>query len=312
MSSHGPNAPYHADELSHRKNIRGGLTEWAASVLQPLTMTPAAHHRLLLDKLDAVAAGRIDRLMVLMPPGSAKSTYSSILFPVWWFHRHPGSSVIATSHTASLAEHFSRQVRGLVGQHGKALGFKLRQDDRSAARWRLDTGGQYFATGLRGTVTGRRGDLIIIDDPVKSQTEAESSVARELSWNWYRFDLLTRLTPGGRIILVMTRWHEDDLGGRLLALESADWTVLRLPALAEPDDPLQRPIGAALWPEWEDVSALLRKRDTIGERAWSSLYQQAPRPPQGALFKADRVIVLDGFVHEFRPSSADGFWPTLR
>ncbi len=270
-----------------------GLTDWATHILLSVGQAPAAHHRLLLGQLEALANGHIDRLMVLMPPGSAKSTYASVIFPAWWFALKPSSSVIAASHTADLAEHFSRQVRGLISEHGPQMGTKLLSDNRAARRWRLATGGQYFATGLRGPIAGRRADLIIIDDPVRSQAEADSARAREAAWNWYRFDLLTRLTPGGRIVLVMTRWHEDDLGGRLLAQNSADWNVLRLPAFAELGDPLHRPLGAPLWPQWEDAAALQRKRDTMGERAWAALYQQSPRPPQGSLFKVNRLPTLD-------------------
>ena len=112
-------------------------------------------------------------------------------------------------------------------------------------------------------------------------------------WNWYRFDVTTRLKPRGRVVLIMTRWHMDDLAGRLLAQHPAEWRVLRLPALAEENDPLERPPGAALWPEWEDEAALQRKRETVGERAWSALFQQSPRPLVGSLFKTECIDILD-------------------
>jgi predicted phage terminase large subunit-like protein len=280
-------------EIGQRLTIRSSLTDWAVHVLASSGQTPAAHHRLLLAGLDDVTQGRSDRLMVLMPPGSAKSTYASMIFPAWWFARHPASSVIAASHTVGLAEHFSRQVRGLITEHSHHLGMKLLADNRSARRWRLSSGGQYFATGMHGPTAGRRADLIVIDDPVKSQAEADSAAARNAAWNWYRFDLITRLTPGGRIVLIMTRWHEDDLGGRLIAQNEPAWRILRLPALAELNDPLQRLPGAPLWPEREDADALMRKRDAIGERAWSALFQQTPRPREGSLFKVDRIAVLE-------------------
>lgn len=270
-----------------------GLHQWADHVLEPLGLAPAAHHRLLLDELDAVSRGETDRLMVLMPPGSAKSTYTSILYPAWWLSRHPGSSVIAASHTANLAEHFGRQVRNLVTEHSSALGYALANDNRAAARWQTTTRGTYFATGVRGPITGRRADLVVIDDPIKSLAEAESPNLRENVWNWYRADLATRLKPGGRIILIMTRWHEDDLGGRLLAHNGREWRVLRLPALAEDDDPLGRAPGAPLWPEWEDAAALARKRETVGTRVWSALFQQDPKPNAGGLFRVNQIGVLD-------------------
>ena len=112
---------------------------------------------------------------------------------------------------------------------------------RPLGHWQTTAKGEYFATGIRGPLTGRRADLVIIDDPIKSHAEADSPVLRDRLWNWYRFDLTTRLKPRGRIVLVMTRWHEDDLAGRLLAQNPSDWQLIRLPALAEENDPLQRP-----------------------------------------------------------------------
>ena len=159
----------------------------------------------------------MDRLMVLMPPGSAKSTYASLLYPAWWFTQHPNSSVITTSHTRSLAEHFGRQVREMVREYAQLLGYGLHSGPQAAGHWQTTDNGGYFAAGIRGPLTGRRADLVIIDDPIKSQAEADSPVLRERVWNWYRFDLTTRLKPRGRIVLIMTRWHEDDLAGRLLA-----------------------------------------------------------------------------------------------
>jgi predicted phage terminase large subunit-like protein len=254
---------------------------------------PATHHRLLLRQLDLVCRGDIDRLMVLMPPGSAKSTYTSMLYPAWWFTQHPASSLIAASHTNSLAEHFGRQVRELVREHGSRLGYGLLAGHQAAGRWRTTRRGEYFAAGVRGPLTGRRADLAIIDDPVKSQAESDSPLHRDRLWNWYRFDLTTRLKPQGRIVLVMTRWHADDLAGRLLEQNAAEWHVIRLPALAEENDPLQRPVGTALWPEWEDEEALLRRREAIGERAWSALFQQSPRPLAGSLFRTECIDIIE-------------------
>ena len=139
-----------------------------------------------IEELARICRGEIDRLMVLMPPGSAKSTYASMLFPAWWFTQHPGSSVIATSHTTSLAEHFSRQVRELIREYGDQLGYGLRSGSRAACQWQTTGRGEYFAAGIRGPLTGRRADLVIIDDPVKSQAEADSPLMRERVWNWFR------------------------------------------------------------------------------------------------------------------------------
>jgi predicted phage terminase large subunit-like protein len=247
---------------------------------------------LLLHHLTELANGRTDRLMVLMPPGSAKSTYASLLLPAWWLMRFPGHSIIAASHTQDLATHFGRAVRRLVRDHSETLGYGLARDDQAAHRFRTDTGGEYFAAGLGGGITGRRADLVLIDDPIKSHAEADSATQRDAVWNWYRSELSTRLKPRGRIILIMTRWHTDDLGGRLLAADD-DWQVLKLPALAEADDPLGRKPGEALWPGWEGREALERKRAAVGARVWSALYQQAPVPDGGALFRAGRIDVVE-------------------
>ncbi len=147
--------------------------------------------------------------------------------------------------------------------------------------------------GVHGAIAGRRADLVIIDDPVKSQADADSVSNRSFIWDRFRSDLTTRLRPGGKIVLIMTRWHQDDLGGQLLARAGSDWRVVKLPALAEDQDPMGRPPGAALWPEWEDRDALLRKRELMGERAWSALFQQEPYPSSARLFPMDRLALIE-------------------
>ena len=228
-----------------------------------------------------------------MPPGSAKSTYASVIFPAWWFSQHPRSSVISASHSLSLATHFSRRLRGLIEEKRDYLGFTIAKKQRSIDSLSTSDGGDYLAVGVRGAITGRRADLIIIDDPIRSQADAESPRQREHIWEWFKSDVTTRLKPHGRVVLIMTRWHPDDLGGQLLERSKAEWRVVRLPALAEPDDPIGRAPGSALWPEWEDREALLRKRELIGERAWSALFQQIPLPAGGRLFPVDRIAVVE-------------------
>lgn len=276
-----------------RQTLRQSLLAWATEVLAGTGQVPAAHHRYLITELESLTLGCTDRLMILMPPGSAKSTYASILFPPWWFTQHPTSSVIAVSHTHSLAEAFSRRVRNLILDREGQLGYSLVPDERAAASWRTSNGGEYMAVGVRGAITGRRADLIIIDDPIKSQWEADSTLHRDQLWEWYKSDLITRLKPGGRIILIMTRWHENDLGGQLLTTNGPEWRVLRLPAIAEDSDLLGRKAGEPLWPKWENLDALERKRATMGERAWMSLFQQAPRQATGSLFKVNGLSVQD-------------------
>jgi predicted phage terminase large subunit-like protein len=244
-----------------------------------------------MEALEGVSSGKIRRLMLLLPPGSAKSTYASRLFPAWWLRQHPASAVVAVCHTARLAQDFGRGVRGLVETYGQRLGVRLKGDARSAGRFETERGGVYFAIGVHGAVTGRRADLALIDDPIRSFEEAESFTAREHLWEWFRAELVTRLKPRGRIILVMTRWHCDDLAGRLI--EQGGWDVLRLPALAEAGDPLEREEGAALWPDWEDKPAILEKRALLGERHFSALFQQQPLGAGGQVFDLRKMRVVD-------------------
>jgi predicted phage terminase large subunit-like protein len=274
-----------AKELLKRRSIRRNLIEWC----RYCGFEPAAHHRLLIDKLEQVTAGDIDRLAIFMPPGAAKSTYASILYAPWHLAQRPKDCVIAASHTQELAEKWGRRVRNLLGEHSLILGVGLASDSQAAGRWETASGGEYFAAGVGGAIAGRRADLVVIDDPVRSREDADSELIRDKTWDWYKSDLYTRLKPGGRIVLIQTRWHEDDLAGRLLADMAAGgdkWEVVSLPALAEADDPLGRIVGKPLWPEWESGEELERKRRAIGPRDWSALYQQRPAPEDGNYFKA--------------------------
>lgn len=283
-----------AAELITRLDGRRSLAK-CIEVLAPDTI-PARHHRLLLDKMEAVERGEIDRLMVFMPPGSAKSTYASILFPPWFLGRNPQMSVIGASHAGELAERFGRRVRNLVGssEFRRVFGFGLSGDNAAAGRWETERGGEYYAVGVDASVTGRRADLGIIDDPVKGRAEADSESIRRRVWDWYKADFWPRLKPGGRIVLIMTRWHEDDLAGRLLAEQSIGgerWEVLSLPAEAGADDPLGRAPGELLWPEWFTPQMFAEaKRDV---RNWSALYQQEPTPDSGDYFQKDWIRWYD-------------------
>jgi predicted phage terminase large subunit-like protein len=224
--------------------------------------------------------------MVLMPPGSAKSTYASMLFPAWYLARNPSDSIIAASHTADLAERFGRRVRNTIMEWSPTLGVAVSGDNAAVGQWSTTEGGEYYAAGILGPITGRRADLVIIDDPVKSRAEADSEIVSDRIWEWWKADLSTRLRPNARVVLIMTRWSETDLGGRLLddiRAGGRPWHVLRLPMEAEQDDPLGRSVGDPLWPEWfTDDMRFEAKRDS---RTWSALYQQSPAPESGDYFK---------------------------
>lgn len=248
---------------------------------------PALHHRYLIKHLEAVERGEIDRLMVCMPPGAAKSSYTSIEFPPWFMGRNPELNVIAASHTQDLAETFGRRARNVVAsdEYRAVFGFGLNQDSQAAGRWATERGGEYFAAGVGGAIAGRRADLVLIDDPVKSQEDADSERARARAWDWYVSDLLTRLKPGGRQILVMTRWHEEDLGGRILEREGQRWTLIEIPMEAYANDPLGRQPGEMLWPDYFTPDMLERAK--MNPRSWNALYQQRPSPEDGTFFKRE-------------------------
>ena len=266
---------------------RRSLTNWSRLA----GYEPAAHHRLLIEKLEAVASGAIPRLAVFMPPGSAKSTYSSILFPPWYLANNPTAAIIAASHTTELAEKWGRRVRNLIAEHGSALGIALSSDSQAAGRWALTSGGEYYAAGVGVGIAGFRADIAIIDDPIRSREDADSDVVRERVWDWYKSDLLTRLKPGGRVIAIQTRWHVDDLAGRLLAdMENGGerWEVVCLPAEAEANDPLGRKPGEWLWDdEYGYAKSLVGQKKVQPARNWSAMYQQSPVPDTGDYFKAD-------------------------
>lgn len=231
-----------------------------------------------------VAAGAEDRVMIFMPPGSAKSTYGSILFPPWFLCQFPDQNVMACSHTQSLAERFGRRCRNLIQAHADDLGIHMQADNAAAGRWQLREGGEYLAAGVGMGIAGFRSDLVVIDDPVKSREDAESELQRDKLWEWWIFDVRPRLKPNGKVILIQTRWHEDDLGGRLLQEEPGRWKVIRLPMIAEDDeDPLGRHPGERLWPEWFTQDMVDEARKDI--RLWLALYQQRPAHEEGTYWK---------------------------
>lgn len=251
-------------------------------------IVPARHHLYLIDRLESVERGEIKRLMVFMPPGSAKSTYASILFPAWYIGRHPDRSIIHASHTTELAERWGRRIRNMAGEPRYQRLFPdaaLASDSQAAGRWATTVGGEYYAAGAGSAIVGFRADLGIIDDPIAGREQADSERERGKIKEWYRADFATRLKPGGAIVLIMQRWHEDDLAGWLLAEQEKGgerWDVVRLRMEAGSDDPLGRAPGEPLWPEWytDDMRAQA-KRDA---RTWLALYQQEPRPESGGEF----------------------------
>lgn len=248
------------------------------------------HIVLLQETLDRVLAGEIEKLIIQEPPRHGKSETATVRFPVYALECSPAIRVIIGAYNTTLAAKFGRKARKVA----ESTGMPLAEDRAAADDWETTEGGGVRSVGVGSGITGQGGDLIVIDDPVKSREEAESPTYREAVWDWYTNDLYTRREPGARMIVIMTRWHEDDLVGRILASEDAPhWTVLTLPALAEPNDPLGRPEGAALCPDRYDEEALASIRLVMGEYAFGALYQQRPSPRTGNMFPRDTVEIID-------------------
>lgn len=265
---------------------------------------PALHHRLLCNALEKVAEGKIMRLMVFMPPGSAKSTYGSKNFPAYYLGKYPGKSIICGSYGEGLSTLFGKAVRNIVlsPEYGKLFDTRLSEDTRAKGEWETKDGGSYYAVGVGSGVTGRRSDLNLIDDPVKGRKDADSALIREDIWNWYLSDFTSRLKLDVQTaqIIIQTRWHEDDLSGRILpddwnfesgefiGFDGETWTVICLPAEAEKNDILGRKEGEWLWPEsvspekWKVIKNTQTAKDM---RNWSALYQQRPQPDSGIFFQ---------------------------
>ncbi len=265
---------------------------------------PADHHRLLIDKLEKVEQGKIKRLMIFEPPGSAKSTYGSVIYPSWYLGKHPKDCVIQGSYNSDLADRFGRRARNTFASpvHKKVFGNGLAKDSKAAGEWTTEQGGEYFAFGMKTGVTGRRADGVIIDDPLKGRKEADSKSERDRVWDTYIADVRTRMKPGAWIVYIATRWHEDDPAGRILpktwngesgwvtARDGERWYVLCLPAVIETEDearkdPLKRAVGDILWPEWFTPEMFAQEKIIQGSRNWNALYQQKPKPDEGAILK---------------------------
>lgn len=290
-----------------RQAARDTFEGYCRAALKPFKREPGAHHLLLIDALDRLITGDdYRRLLITMPPGSAKSTYSSILLPGYFFMKNPGACMIGASHTQDLSDKFSRRVMAAISDNELILEYGVAPDRRAAAGWATTNKGEYKSAGVGGPITGNRADFVVIDDPIKSFEEAASLANREKIWDWFWSDLRTRMTPGGRIALVMTRWHEDDIAGRMLAGGAEDWRVLRIPAQAEDDDVLGRAPGEYLWPdppycyadELRKIHAELQANGKLAE--WYSKFQGQPRAPDGNIFKVEKLGTVDAEPAGFR------------
>jgi predicted phage terminase large subunit-like protein len=278
-------------ELIRRQQLldlaRGDLGCYAAALWPQFLLAP--HINLIISKLEAVERGEITRLMIFMPPRHGKSLITSTIFPAYFLGRDPRRQVMCASYGQALSDDYGRRVRNLLIDPLHQAIFpacRLSGDATAAHRFNTTQGGAYYAVGRDGPMTGRGADLLILDDLLKGWSEAQSEIIRSGVHNWYLSDACTRLAAGARVVLIGTRWHQDDLAGRLLSSSSGErWDVVRLPAIAEENDSFRRR-GEALWPERYPLSVLEKIR-AESERVFVSLYQQRPSAAEGAIFKRD-------------------------
>ena len=239
----------------------------------------------LLDALDAFMKTDSPRLMIFMPPRHGKSEMVTVRYTAWRLFRDPKLKVMLASYNQRLANKFSRKIKRIVAEQ-----VPLSRDRKAVDEWETKEGGGVNAVGVGSGVTGYGADLIMIDDPIKGRSEAESKLRRDNVWEWYTDDIYTRLEPKGAVVLIQTRWHEDDLAGRLKKAEANGgdrWDIVSLPAIAEADDPLNRKVGEALWPERFDLKRLEQIKQQQGSYSFNALYQQRPVAREGNLFKRD-------------------------
>jgi predicted phage terminase large subunit-like protein len=310
-----------ATEILRRRKARASLTEYAryidvpgAPVVEneeneqftPVCTHLAFHHEIILGATQRCINRHSGRTMLFLPPGSAKSTYASIVAPTWVMGKLPGFKVIGVSYGSDLARKFGRRTRSIVRQQAFRSLFQtgLTADSKAADEWALENGSEYMGGGILSGITGNRADFIPIDDPIKGRQEADSEVVRINTLEAYNDDVLTRLKPGGSLMITQTRWHEQDLAGSILPenydgesgmIECRDgntWEVICIPAKAErEDDPLNRSVGEYIWPEWFPPDHW--KPFERLPRTWSALYQQRPSPETGDYFKADWIKSYD-------------------
>ncbi len=244
-----------AEEFVHQDKAQQNFMDFVA-MMWP-SFIGGKHHRMVAEKLEAVARGELKRLIINMPPRHTKSEFASYLFPAWMIGKKPNMKIMQATHTADLSIRFGRKVKNLMEtkEYQALFDVRLRSDSKAAYRWETDDGGEYYAAGVGGNIAGRGADLFIVDDP-HSEQDAMSPTALENAWDWYTSGPRQRLQPGGAIILVMTRWGENDLTARLLKQAARDpkadqWEVIELPAILDS--------GAALWPEYWKIEEVLDK-----------------------------------------------------
>jgi len=254
------------------------------------------HHRILANKLMALEDGSADRVCVNIPPRHGKSQLVSIFYPAWFLGRNPTKKVMMVSHTTDLAVDFGRKVRNLIDVDDYKEIFpdvSLAVDSKSAGRWNTNFGGEYFACGVGSALAGRGADLLLVDDPHSEQDIINGNFSVfEKAYEWFTFGARTRLMPGGRVAIVQTRWHMDDLTGRvtndMVKNELADqYEIVEFPAILDADDENGKPIKKPLWPEFFDLAALERTKASMPAFQWNAQYQQQPTAEEASIIKRE-------------------------
>ena len=286
-----------AEVLAERKRseaARNDLIEFCRA-MQP-DYKVGKHHRILANLLMDIAEGKKDRICVNMPPRHGKSQLVSIYFPAWFIGRYPNKKVLMVSHTTDLAVDFGRKVRNLIDSDSYRKIFPtvyLAADSKSAGRWNTNAGGEYFACGVGSALAGRGADLLLVDDPHNEQDIINGNFdVFDKAYEWFTYGARTRLMPGGRVAIIQTRWHLDDLTGRVLKdmhNENADqYNVVEFPAILEiKDKETSKITEKALWPEFFDIPALLRTKASMPVFQWNAQYQQNPTAEEAALVKRE-------------------------
>lgn len=315
-----------ARTLLLRKKVQSSLLEWGKFFAAEKGFSLAKHHAVMLEKLQEAingtlrhsTTGRLTRnIIISMPPGAAKSFYSSIVLPVGYLAQRKDSKVLACSHTADLIEGFSRECRNTVDNNSKTLGFGLRQDSKSVQVWATTNGGTYKCAGVGAAIAGIRADLGLIDDYIGSQEDADSELVRKKVWAWFISDFHTRLKPDAITVIIATRWHEDDLIGRLLdplnkfnsPVSPSDWEYIKFPFFAEENDSLGRAacdmgsLGSIPIQTEHDEQLLQREevKTIVGNRIWPEYF--TPAMALGVLRKPPRVRAG---LYQQRPAAEDG------
>lgn len=315
MTALQPSPQEAALELLARRHARNSLIEFTRYTFPAYEVAP--FHLRIAEALEAVERGDCRRLIIEAPPRHGKSELVSRRLPAWFIGRNPDKQIISASYSQDLADDFGREVRNIVADPEYRNVFPqvtLRADSQAASRWHTSQGGVYVSVGVKGPATGRGFHLGNIDDPFKDRADADSERNRETVWKWYTSVFLTRQMEDAAIVLTNTRWHEDDLTGRILETAKRTgehWEIIKLPAINE--------YGQALWPERRPVEMLEMLRSTLPARDWLSLYQQSPTADDGTYFRREwvrRYTALPESLNiymsaDFAVSEGEGDWSEI-